>query len=148
MRNGVGVFDTSPLFKYRIQGPDAERFLAGVLVRDIRTCRPGQAQYTLWCDDRGFVMEDGVVLPALGHRVPADRGPAERSAGSPTWSAGCGSRSRTSPTTTASSRCRVRGRGPCCRALMPEAEALGYFDHAPAKIGSAPGHPVAHRLHR
>ena len=31
VRNGVGVFDTSPLFKYRIQGPDAERFLAGVL---------------------------------------------------------------------------------------------------------------------
>ena len=46
----------------RSTGPDAERFLAGVLVRDIRTCRPGQAQYTLWCDDRGFVMEDGVVF--------------------------------------------------------------------------------------
>lgn len=45
-----------------MQGPDAERFLAGVLVRDIRTCRPGRAQYTLWCDDRGFVMEDGVVF--------------------------------------------------------------------------------------
>ena len=25
VRNGVGVFDTSPLFKYRITGPDAER---------------------------------------------------------------------------------------------------------------------------
>ena len=62
VRNAVGVFDTSPLFKYRIHGPDAERFLAGVLVRDIRSCRPGQAQYTLWCDDRGFVMEDGVVF--------------------------------------------------------------------------------------
>lgn len=62
VRNSVGVFDTSPLFKYRITGPDAERFLAGVLTRDIRTCRPGQAHYTLWCDDRGFVMEDGVVF--------------------------------------------------------------------------------------
>ena len=62
VRNAVGVFDTSPLFKYRIHGPDAERFLAGVLVRDIRKCRPGSAQYTLWCDDRGFVMEDGVVF--------------------------------------------------------------------------------------
>src|ERR687886_1737571 len=62
VRNSVGVFDTSPLFKYRITGPDAERLLAGALVRDIRTCRPGRAQYTLWCDDRGFVMEDGVVF--------------------------------------------------------------------------------------
>src|SRR4051795_5015795 len=62
VRNSVGVFDTSPLFKYRIHGDDAERFLAGVLVRDIRACRPGQAQYTIWCDDRGFLLEDGVVF--------------------------------------------------------------------------------------
>jgi aminomethyltransferase len=44
VRNSVGVFDTSPLFKYWIRGRDAERFLAGVLTRDIRKCRPGQAQ--------------------------------------------------------------------------------------------------------
>jgi aminomethyltransferase len=62
VRNSVGVFDSSPLFKYWIRGRDAERFLAGVFARDIRTCRPGRAQYTIWCDDRGFVMEDGVVF--------------------------------------------------------------------------------------
>ena len=28
VRNGVGIFDTSPLFKYRITGPDAEAFLS------------------------------------------------------------------------------------------------------------------------
>jgi aminomethyltransferase len=62
IRNAAAVFDTSPLFKYRIHGPDAERYLAGVLARDVRTCSPGQAQYQLWCDDRGFVIEDGVLL--------------------------------------------------------------------------------------
>jgi aminomethyltransferase len=62
VRNSAGVFDSSPLYKYRIHGPDAERFLAGVLARDIRACRPGHAQYTAWCDDRGFVVEDGVIL--------------------------------------------------------------------------------------
>ena len=62
VRNSAGIFDSSPLYKYRIHGPDAERFLAGVLARDIRTCLPGHAQYTAWCDDRGFVVEDGVVL--------------------------------------------------------------------------------------
>ena len=62
VRNSVGIFDTSPLYKYRVTGPDAERLLAGLMVRDVRTCRPGHAQYTLWCDDRGFVMEDGVVF--------------------------------------------------------------------------------------
>lgn len=62
IRNGVGIFDASPLYKYRIHGRYAEAFLAGVLARDIRTCRPGRAQYTVWCDDRGFVLEDGVIL--------------------------------------------------------------------------------------
>ena len=62
VRNSAGVFDTSPLYKYRIHGRDAERFLAGVLARDIRGCAPGNAQYTVWCDDRGFVVEDGVIL--------------------------------------------------------------------------------------
>ncbi len=62
IRNAAGIFDTSPLFKYRIHGPHAERFLGGVLARDIRTCMPGHAQYTAWCDDRGYVVEDGVVL--------------------------------------------------------------------------------------
>lgn len=62
IRNSAGLFDTSPLYKYRITGPDAERFLAGVLARDPRKCAVGKAQYTLWCDDRGFVIEDGVLL--------------------------------------------------------------------------------------
>jgi len=62
VRNSAGFFDTSPLYKYWIRGRDAERFLAGVLTRDIRKCRPGRAHYTLWCDDAGYVLEDGVVF--------------------------------------------------------------------------------------
>jgi len=62
VRNSAGFFDTSPLYKYWIRGRDAERFLAGVLTRDIRKCRPGRAHYTLWCDDQGYVLEDGVVF--------------------------------------------------------------------------------------
>jgi aminomethyltransferase len=62
VRNAAGIFDSSPLFKYRITGKDAEAFLAGVLARDIRACPPGSAQYTCWLDDRGFVIEDGVIL--------------------------------------------------------------------------------------
>ncbi|NLE21690.1 MAG: aminomethyl transferase family protein [Actinobacteria bacterium] len=62
VRDSAGIFDTSPLFKYRISGPDAERFLAGMLARDVRACPVGQAQYTCWLDDRGFLVEDGVVL--------------------------------------------------------------------------------------
>ena len=62
IRNSAGLFDSSPLYKYRIHGPDAESFLAGVLARDIRTCPVGHGQYTAWLDDRGFVVEDGVIF--------------------------------------------------------------------------------------
>ncbi len=61
VRNSAGVYDTSPLYKYSIRGRGAEKFLSGVLARDIRKCRPGQAQYTIWCDDDGYVVEDGVI---------------------------------------------------------------------------------------
>jgi aminomethyltransferase len=62
VRDAAGILDTSPLFKYRISGPDAERFLAGMLARDVRACGVGQAQYTCWLDERGYVVEDGLVL--------------------------------------------------------------------------------------
>ena len=62
VRNSAGLIDTSPLYKYRIGGRDAGKFLGGVLARDIGACRDGQAQYTLWCDERGYVVEDGVVI--------------------------------------------------------------------------------------
>jgi len=61
VRNAAGIFDTSPLYKYRIAGADAERYLSGILARDIRRCPPGHAQYTTWLDERGFVLEDGVI---------------------------------------------------------------------------------------
>ncbi len=62
VRNSAGFFDTSPLYKYRITGPDSERLLASMMTRDVRRCRPGQAMYTVWCDDAGYVLEDGVVF--------------------------------------------------------------------------------------
>jgi aminomethyltransferase len=62
IRNSAGLFDSSPLYKYRIHGPDAESFLAGVLARDIRTCPVDHGQYTTWLDDGGFVVEDGVIF--------------------------------------------------------------------------------------
>ena len=62
VRNAAAFFDASPLNKYWIRGRDAERFLGGVMARDFRTCKPGRAQYTIWCDDGGYVLEDGVLF--------------------------------------------------------------------------------------
>ena len=64
IRNAVSLLDTSPLFKYEIAGKDAEPIAGNrALARDIReVCRPGQAQYTVWCDANGYVVQDGVVI--------------------------------------------------------------------------------------
>lgn len=66
-RNAAALFDTSPLFKYKFSGADAEACLSRVMARDSRKCRVGQAQYTIWCNEAGYVMEDGVIM-----RVAAD----------------------------------------------------------------------------
>lgn len=66
IRNAAAVYDSSPLYKYRVTGSDAEKFLTGVLTRDVRRCSPGRAQYTIWCDDDGYVLEDGVIFCTAG----------------------------------------------------------------------------------
>lgn len=74
VRHAVGVLDTSPLHQYRVTGPGAERLLEGVLLRDVRRCDVGRAQYTAWCDERGFVRQDGLVLrEADGYLLSAAR---------------------------------------------------------------------------
>ncbi len=66
IRNAAAFFDASPLFKLWIRGRDAERLLAGVMARDPRSVKPGRAQYTVWCDDEGYVLEDGVLFRHSG----------------------------------------------------------------------------------
>ncbi len=135
VRNAAGIFDVSPLFKYRFSGPGAERFLAGVMARDPRTLKPGEAHYAIWCDDRGFVVEDGVLLrhaedeftltaaePNLAYfadlRGPRDQ--VEIEDVSDDWAV-------------------LALQGPRSRMLLerldPAIGALPYFGHGPATIG-------------
>ncbi|TIU46467.1 MAG: aminomethyl transferase family protein [Mesorhizobium sp.] len=62
IRSQAAVFDISPMTKYRIEGPDAEAFLDRVTLRDITKLRPGRVHYTAWCDDEGFVLDDGTLF--------------------------------------------------------------------------------------
>lgn len=61
IRNSAALFDVSPLFKYLIQGPDAERLLDRVVTRDVTKCQLHQVLYTPWCDEDGKVMDDGTL---------------------------------------------------------------------------------------
>jgi aminomethyltransferase len=137
IRNSAGLFDSSPLYKYRIVGPDAERFLGGVLVRDIRACPPGHAQYTAWCDDRGFVVEDGVVLRL---------GPEEfmLTAAEPNlaYFEGLIGRLDVGITEVSDDWAVLAVQGPRSRALLgaltPDIAELPYFGLTPTKIGKVP----------
>ena len=62
VRNSTGVFDLSPMMKYRITGPDAEAYLNRVMVRDVRKIKPGRVGYTVWCTDEGMVHDDGTIF--------------------------------------------------------------------------------------
>ena len=61
IRNGAGLIDISPLFKYLITGRDAARLVDRVITRDASKLQPGQVIYTPWCNEYGQVMDDGTV---------------------------------------------------------------------------------------
>ena len=137
VRNSAGFFDTSPLFKYRITGPDSERFLAGVMTRDIRRCRPGHAFYTVWCDDGGYVLVDGVLFRHseddwLLTAAAANLGYLESLIG----------RLRVTIEDVSADYGVLAVQGPRSREILarlaPEVEGLAYFGLTPAKIGDAP----------
>lgn len=61
IRNAAALIDISPLFKYRITGPDATRLVDRIITRDMRKVAVGQVVYTPWCDEQGKVIDDGTV---------------------------------------------------------------------------------------
>ncbi|HTG48378.1 MAG TPA: aminomethyltransferase family protein [Actinomycetota bacterium] len=61
IREAAVVIDTSPLYKYRIAGPDAVRLLDRVMTRDMASLRVDRVLYTPWCDEDGKVLDDGTV---------------------------------------------------------------------------------------
>jgi len=59
VRKAVGIFDVSHLGKATVSGPGAAGFLNSCLTNDLDRIGPGQAQYTLCCDDAsGGVVDD------------------------------------------------------------------------------------------
>jgi aminomethyltransferase len=62
IRSTTGVFDLSPMNKYRISGPDAQAYLNRLVTRDISKIRVGRVGYTVWCNEAGQVMDDGTVF--------------------------------------------------------------------------------------
>jgi len=136
IRNSAAVIDTSPLYKYRIFGTDAEKYLSGVLTRDIRKCRPGQAHYTVWCDDEGWVIEDGVIL-----RLAQDEFMLTAAEPNLAYFEGLTSGMSVEIEDVSDAYGALALQGPHAREILnqlaPDVEDIGYFHLTPAKIGDA-----------
>ncbi|BBZ22718.1 glycine cleavage system aminomethyltransferase GcvT [Mycolicibacter hiberniae] len=57
-RNTVGLFDVSHLGKATVRGAGAAGFVNATLTNDLGRISPGQAQYTLCCNESGGVIDD------------------------------------------------------------------------------------------
>ena len=60
VRHGVGLFDSSPLGKIEVNGPDAAEFLNRIYLNNALTLEPGCVRYGLMLTENGIVMDDGV----------------------------------------------------------------------------------------
>tara|TARA_Y100000590_G_scaffold47756_1_gene50619 strand:- start:118 stop:1308 length:1191 start_codon:yes stop_codon:yes gene_type:complete len=62
MRNTAGVIDISPMYKYSIKGLDAKKYINKLITRNINNIQPNQVVYGLWCNEDGFVVDDGTIF--------------------------------------------------------------------------------------
>src|SRR5258705_10656613 len=61
IRNSAALIDISPLFKYRVTGRDASKFVNRMISRDINKVAVNQVIYCCWCDPEWNVMDDGTI---------------------------------------------------------------------------------------
>jgi len=61
IRNSAALIDITPLFKYRVTGRDATKFVNRVISRDIHKVAVDQVIYCCWCDPEGKVIDDGTI---------------------------------------------------------------------------------------
>jgi glycine cleavage system aminomethyltransferase T len=61
VREAVSIGDVSTLGKMQLAGPDALELLQRLYPIDPATIKPDRSRYVLMLDDRGYVMDDGLI---------------------------------------------------------------------------------------
>ena len=61
VRTAVGIFDVSHMGKVRILGAGAYEFANSIFTNDLDRIKPGQAQYSMLCNESGGVIDDLIV---------------------------------------------------------------------------------------
>ena len=62
IRNAATLYDLTPMVKYRVAGPDAQRYLNRLVTRDVARLKVNRVSYCVWCDDSGHVIDDGTIF--------------------------------------------------------------------------------------
>ena len=62
VRDGVGMWDLSPLNKWEFRGPDAVEAVQRMHTNDILGMRVGQVRYGAFVDEDGLLVDDGTVF--------------------------------------------------------------------------------------
>lgn len=62
VRNASGVYDSSPLGKFEVVGPDAAAFLDFVYATRLSDLAPGRGRYALQLHEDGRLFDDGIVF--------------------------------------------------------------------------------------
>ena len=61
VRTNAGLFDVSHLGKIEIHGTGAKEWLNSIITNDLNKILPGQAQYSMLCNEAGGVIDDLIV---------------------------------------------------------------------------------------
>ena len=62
VREAVSICDVSTLGKFEVSGPDALRLLEHLYPIRVASIKPGRSRYALMLDERGYVLDDGLIL--------------------------------------------------------------------------------------
>ena len=150
VRERVGIFDVSHLGKASVTGPGAADFVNACLTNDLGRIQPGQAQYTLCCDESGGVVDDLIAyLTVRRRRLPhPQRRQHRRGRAPPAGRRARGHRGhRPAPASTAC----IAVQGPRSDEVLAGARAAHRARlHVVrrGRLAGPPGHRVPHRLHR
>jgi len=68
VREGVGVYDGSPLGKFELKGRNVGQFLDMMYTNIMSTLSPGNGRYGIMLSEDGLIMDDGVVFRIDDHR--------------------------------------------------------------------------------
>ncbi len=67
VRNAVGLYESSPLGKIIVSGPDAGEFLDRVYANTMSTLKVGRLRYGLMLNELGVIIDDGVAARLAEH---------------------------------------------------------------------------------